>query len=95
MTLLPQYTSTGTPITMPGPTYTKPGSTQTVSAGSGWAQAADNRQAYVAVSGCVYPPEYSASNLPITAGMCGAGALVSPTRATKVAKRTAAPAPRR
>lgn len=96
MTLIPQYTSTGTPVTMPGPTFTKPGTSETISAGSGWAQAADNRQAAVAVSGCVYPPEYSASNLPITAGMCGAGPLISPTRAGGgAAKRTAAPAPRR
>ena len=72
MSSLAQYTQTGTPVTLPGPTYTKPGSSETIDAGSGWFNAADTRQAYVAISGCTYPSEYTAGVLP-TAGMCGAG----------------------
>ena len=80
MVSLPQYTATGTPITMPAATYTKPGSSETISAGSGWANVnADSRQAFVPISGCNYPPEYSAADLPLPASACGAGSS-QPTR---------------
>lgn len=79
---------------MPAATYTKPGTTETISAGNGWFHAADNRQAYAAISGCVYPPEYSASTLAVTANMCGAG-LTQPTKRAAEAAPTPAPTPRR
>ena len=52
MDLLPQYTQTGVPISLPGPTYTSPGSTATIDAGNGWFNPnVDTRQAYAAVTG--------------------------------------------
>jgi glucan 1,3-beta-glucosidase len=87
MTDLPQYTRTATPITMPAPTYTSPGSTATFDAGSGWFNAAaGSNQAYTPIAGCSYPPEYSAADLPVPSNACGAG-LTQPTR------RDAAPEP--
>lgn len=94
MTLLPQYTTTGTPVTMPGPSFTSPGSTETINAGNGWANAqGDTRSAFVPVSGCSYPPEYSAESMQPTAGACGAG-LTQVVKRSPPAARTAAPAPR-
>jgi glucan 1,3-beta-glucosidase len=52
MESIPQLTQTRTPITMPGPTFTAPGTTSTIDAGSGWYNANDaNRQAYAQISG--------------------------------------------
>lgn len=52
MTLLPQYTQSGSPITMPGPTFTQPGNpSATIAAGDGWAVDSDNRQKYVPIAG--------------------------------------------
>jgi glucan 1,3-beta-glucosidase len=92
MTLLPQYTTTGSPVTMPVPTYTKPGSSETIDAGNGWANAQNTQSAFVPISGCSYPPEYSATGQP-SAGACGAG-LTQQVKRAPAAKRTAAPAPR-
>ncbi|RXK39337.1 glucan 1,3-beta-glucosidase [Tremella mesenterica] len=89
--LLPQYTQTGTPISMPGPTFTSPGSSATIDSGNGWANAnADGRQAYVAVADCSYPSEYSAADLTPTKGACGAG-LIQPTRRAILPTPTPAP----
>jgi len=93
MTLLPQYTTTGTPVTMPPATYTSPGSTETISAGNGWANAQNTQAAFVPISGCDYPPEYSAENIQPSEGACGAGLTQQARRAEP--KRTAVPAPRR
>jgi len=92
MTLLPQYTTTGSPVTMPPATYTSPGSTETISGGNGWAVAADNQSAFVPISGCSYPPEYSAQDVQPSQGACGAGLTQQVKRAEP--KRTAVPAPR-
>lgn len=52
MSLLPQYTQTGTPITMPAATFTQPGNSgATIAAGDGWANDAQNRRKYVPVAG--------------------------------------------
>lgn len=94
MTLLPQYTTTGTPVTMPAETFTSPGSSETINVGDGWANAQDDtRSAFVPISGCSYPPEYSAQDVQPTAGACGAG-LTQPAKRAPAAKRTPAPAPR-
>jgi len=79
MTNLPQYTQTGSPVTMPGPSYTTPGSSATFDVGNGWVNTADTRQAWAPIASCSYPPEYSAANLAIPSSACGAG-LVQPTR---------------
>jgi hypothetical protein len=55
MSLLYQYTQTGTPITMPGPTYTHPGSSETINAGNGWFKAEANQQYYAPVAKYVDP----------------------------------------
>ncbi|KAK4689279.1 glucan 1,3-beta-glucosidase, partial [Tremellales sp. Uapishka_1] len=83
---LPQYTQTGTPITMPALTYTSPGSSQTIGAGNGWANLNVNQQNYAAVSGCSYPPEYFAASIAIPTSACGAGSTPS------VLKRDSKPA---
>lgn len=94
MTNLPQYTQTGSPVTMPAPTFTKANG-DSIDAGDGWQNPADNRQAYAPIAGCSYPPEYSAADLPVPASACGAG-LDRPTRRSEpAAKRTPAPVVRR
>ena len=45
-----QYTTTGTPITLPGPTFTSPGSSATINAGNGWANPSVAQQAFVPVA---------------------------------------------
>ncbi|ORX35685.1 exo-beta-1,3-glucanase [Kockovaella imperatae] len=87
MTNIPQYTMNASPITLPGPTFTNPSSGATISPGSGWANSADTRPAFQAVQGCSYPPEYSATGVPIVPGMCGAGLD------QVIVKRNGAPAP--
>ncbi|WWC89117.1 uncharacterized protein L201_004035 [Kwoniella dendrophila CBS 6074] len=90
-----QYTQTGDVITMPAPTFTSPGSTETIDAGNGWANpSADNRKAYATISGCSYAPEYSAASLGVPADACGAG-LTQPTKRSVITenKRAAYPAP--
>ncbi|KAF8171020.1 glycoside hydrolase superfamily [Mycena galopus ATCC 62051] len=56
--LLPTYTPSGTPITLPGPTFApasgQPSATTTVTDGSGWANTADNAGMMKPVSGCSY-----------------------------------------
>lgn len=74
LALLPQYTKTGTPIPVPQPTFTKPGSTETVDTGS----VPTTGVAYTTVSGCTYPDRYNAASLGVPANACGAG-IVQPT----------------
>ncbi|WVQ79932.1 hypothetical protein IAT38_002033 [Cryptococcus sp. DSM 104549] len=91
MSKLPQYTQTATPITMPAETFTKPGSTETISAGDGWFSAvANDRQNYAAISGCTYPDEYSAADLAIPATACGAG-ITQPTKRAIITQAPRAP----
>ena len=91
MAMLPQYTQTATPISLPGPTFTDPSSSSTISAGSGWANAQDTRQAFGAIQGCTYPDEYDAENAPIVAGMCGAGLTQQALRRAAIPGPTPAP----
>lgn len=72
VSVLPLYTATGTLKTMPVPTFTKPGSTQTIDAGSGWFSPADTALAHVAIAGCTYPNEYSAQigMVPMPTAVC-------------------------
>jgi pyruvate/2-oxoglutarate dehydrogenase complex dihydrolipoamide acyltransferase (E2) component len=74
MNQIPQYTRTGTPITMPVPTYTNPAKpSETINAGTGWANPNDGLgQAYVKVANCEYPAIYDTVG-GVQAGMCGAG----------------------
>jgi len=89
---VPQYTQTRAPITLPAPTFTSPGSTQTINAGNGWFNPNDDsRMAYTAIGGCNYPAEYSAGSV-IPTSPCGAG-LTQPTKRSAEAQPVAFPAP--
>jgi glucan 1,3-beta-glucosidase len=81
MSSIAQFTQTGTPLTAPAPTFTSPGGSATIDAGDGWAQPSNSRLAYVPVSGCTYPPEYSAVDMQPSAGVCGAGRVAPTPRA--------------
>ncbi|EJT98402.1 glycoside hydrolase [Dacryopinax primogenitus] len=63
--LLPQYVPTGGVITLPGPTFTTPSSTQTADAGNGWANADDTAGYYVPIVGCAYPNPWDAESATI------------------------------
>ncbi|KZP01260.1 glycoside hydrolase family 5 protein [Calocera viscosa TUFC12733] len=68
---LPQYTETGAIITLSGPTFTTPSTTQTADAGSGWDNAADTVGYYEPIQGCDYPNQWVAVGVPIPTGACG------------------------
>ncbi|KDQ56459.1 glycoside hydrolase family 5 protein [Jaapia argillacea MUCL 33604] len=91
--LLYQYTSTGTPVTLPMPTFTGVKVTD-----NGWYNTADNGGAATPVAGCAYPDAWAESSLAMPVGSaCGAaatGGVVAPTRtpATVPATTTAATA---
>ena len=51
MSKIYQYTTTGTAISLPGPTFTSPGSSATIDAGSGWASQGVGQQALVPIAG--------------------------------------------
>lgn len=73
MAAIPQLTQTGTPSSLPAPTFTKPGTSETIDAGDGWANPSESRGAYVQVANCKYPAVYDTpENIPANA--CGAGA---------------------
>ena len=60
VSLLPTYTDTATLITLPVPTFTSVPSSVTKSF-NGWFDSADTEGGVVAVAGCSYPDEYTAS----------------------------------
>jgi len=68
---LPQYTPTGAILTLPGPTFTTPSSTQTANAGNGWADSGDIEGYYEPINGCEYPNQWVAVGVPIPTGNCG------------------------
>ncbi|CED85254.1 E [Phaffia rhodozyma] len=74
---LSQFTQTGQPITLPGPTYTSPGSTQTINPGNGWANAQDTARAFVKVAGCTYPDPWTAGGQTPTGTVCGSGPVAT------------------
>lgn len=100
MTSIPQFTQTGTPITLPGPTHTSNLTGSAIDAGNGWFNPKDTALAYVPVSGCTYPEAWTSPEAKPTANMCGAGPIGNLVRRdgspAAPAKRTEAPAtPRR
>ncbi|KZT57294.1 glycoside hydrolase family 5 protein [Calocera cornea HHB12733] len=88
---LPQYTETGAIITLAGPTFTTPSSTQTADAGSGWDNPADTAGYYEPIQGCDYPDQWVAVGVPIPTGACGQ--LSARKRDVPLAARGPAPAP--
>ncbi|KAI0633647.1 glycoside hydrolase [Trametes polyzona] len=76
--LLPQYTSTGTPVTLPPQTLAPTASvTPTVSAGNGWFDAKDTAPAVGPISACAYPNAWDAIGAQIPLSGC----LPGPTAA--------------
>ncbi|OSD01275.1 glycoside hydrolase family 5 protein [Trametes coccinea BRFM310] len=69
---LPQYTSTGTPVTLPPQTLssTTAGATPTVSMGNGWFDAQDTAPAVTPIAGCAYPDAWDAVNAQIPLSGC-------------------------
>lgn len=68
---LPQYTSTGTPVTLPPQTITPTASvTPTATAGNGWFDAQDTAPAVTAISGCAYPDAWDAFNVQFPLSGC-------------------------
>ena len=54
LSTLPQYTQTGTPITLPGPVFTSGSATLSAATGDGWANPSDTAQLFVPVASCGY-----------------------------------------
>ncbi|EUC57606.1 glucan 1,3-beta-glucosidase D, putative [Rhizoctonia solani AG-3 Rhs1AP] len=76
---LPTYTPTGTPVTMPAPTFTS----ATVSAGSGWVGGSGGWQGdYVPVEGCTYPDPWDAETATVPSSCSGRRRLVREPRVT-------------
>ncbi|EJT96816.1 glycoside hydrolase [Dacryopinax primogenitus] len=69
---LPQYTPTGAILTLPGPTFTTPSSTQTADAGDGWVDEQDQGGYWTPIGGCGYPDQWVAVGVAIPTGGCGA-----------------------
>lgn len=69
--LLPQYTSTGTIVTLPAPTFSATsGVTPTASVGNGWANPSDTSPAVTPIVGCQYPLAWNAIDAQIPASGC-------------------------
>lgn len=67
--LLPTYTATRGPVTLPPPSFT---GSVTASGGNGWFDAGDTAQMVTTVSGCAYPDAWSATDSPIPTAACPA-----------------------
>ncbi|KAI0090587.1 glycoside hydrolase superfamily [Irpex rosettiformis] len=91
ISLIPSYTATRAPITLPAPVFTSVDSNIVMP--NGWADSQDKAQAVFPVSGCVYPDAWLAMDSPVPASACGAtatgGAAAAPT-ASAVTSATAA-----
>ncbi len=74
---LPQYTSTGTVHTLPGPSATSGGTPV-----SGWFYAQDTGLAPTTVPGCDYPDAWDANDVAVPAG-CAANAAADPPAAAR------------
>ncbi|KAI0717235.1 glycoside hydrolase [Cerioporus squamosus] len=69
--LLPQYTSTATMVTLSPPTFSATsGVTPTASVGSGWANPKDTTKAVGPIPGCQYPFAWDAVDAPLPASGC-------------------------
>ncbi|PSS05560.1 hypothetical protein PHLCEN_2v3730 [Hermanssonia centrifuga] len=81
--LLPTYTQTKAPVTLPPPTFT---ASVTASIGNGWVDASDTAQMNTAVAGCTYPDAWNAIASPVPTAACGSGGVATvPTAVTPAA----------
>lgn len=85
MSQLPQYTRTGSPLSVATPTYSD--LPESVSAALAATTSIAPQPAFTPISGCSYPNEYNAADLPVPTSACGAG-----TPNLAAAMVTAAPA---
>ncbi|KAI0644611.1 glycoside hydrolase, partial [Trametes meyenii] len=67
LSLVPQYTSTGTLVTLPPPTLAP---SATASAGSGWFDAQDTAPAVTTIPGCAYPDAWDALDAQVPLSGC-------------------------
>ncbi|KAJ7702289.1 glycoside hydrolase superfamily [Mycena rosella] len=97
-TLLPSYSPTGTPITLPGPTFTsvsgQAAATASISSGNGWANPSDSAGMMGPIPGCSYLDPWTGWVSPPAPLCTGAGsprALGRPSDAVAAAMITPAP----
>ncbi|KAI0273720.1 glycoside hydrolase superfamily [Gloeopeniophorella convolvens] len=90
VTLLPQYTQTGTIPTLPVPSFT---ASSSVNAGNGWANPSDTSGIAVPIATCTYPSAWLESAVPLPPP-CGPQAAAPQRRADEPAI-TPAPTPSR
>jgi aryl-phospho-beta-D-glucosidase BglC (GH1 family) len=64
---LPQYTQTGSILSLPVPTFTQPDSSSTTVIGNGWANTADALPLYTPIAGCGYPDTWNAGTAMVAA----------------------------
>ena len=90
--MLPSYTSTGSIITLPGPTFTSSSgspATTTINVGNGWENAADNQGLFTPIPTCTYLDPWVSPGTPAPSPLCAAAARREESSITP----TPAPAP--
>ena len=90
---LPSYVQSGTPVTLPPPTFTitRGSQTTTADAGNGWHNAADTAGMFQEVPGCSYlDPWVGSAAAPPVCGGGGAAAVPTAVATTAVATTTSA-----
>ncbi|KAJ7118711.1 glycoside hydrolase superfamily [Mycena epipterygia] len=96
-TLLPTYTPAGTPITLPGPTFTSTSgvasATKSADVGSGWANSADSAGMMGPVAGCSYLDPWIGSTVAPPSPLCTGGAAARFAWPTDAADPTITQAP--
>lgn len=78
ITLVPTYTNTVSPYTLPPATFT-PAPTKSVSEGDGWADAADTSGSVTTVNGCTYPDAWDSNAQTMPAAPCTGPVAAAPT----------------
>ncbi|KAJ6547044.1 glycoside hydrolase family 5 protein [Mycena capillaripes] len=72
--LLPTYTPSGTPITLPGPTFTpasgEPSASGSVNVGNGWTNPSDSAGMMVPIAGCSYLDPWIGSTVSPPSPLC-------------------------
>lgn len=71
---LPVYTSTGSPVPLPMPTFTDSNGQVVAVTASGWFNPNDNGPAPTPIAGCAYPDAWNANGVAIPSG-CRGGAI--------------------
>ncbi|KLO12560.1 glycoside hydrolase [Schizopora paradoxa] len=93
ITLVPTYTNTVSPYTLPPATFT-PAPSKSVSEGDGWADAADTSGSVTTVSGCTYPDAWDSNAQTMPAAPCTGPAVAAPTVARMAVRAELTPVAR-